>query len=179
MSTIERDSGASLKIPSVTVEDLHHFRSRHFHDISNLTTFNSSPNEPAWDASEEDHELGYYADGVRRTITDEQVAMFRHSEIQALLRERRQRQQLDEFSSARSDEQEDKTPDESPSRSKTLKRVAPESPGDVSHEHTRPTKRKRRKGLRKPSPDPGEEVTYRRLARELDERTDVAVELDY
>jgi hypothetical protein len=33
--------------------------------------------------------LGYYADGVKRTLTDEQIAMFRHSEIQTLLRERR------------------------------------------------------------------------------------------
>lgn len=33
--------------------------------------------------------LGYYQDGVKRTLTDEQIAIFRHSEIQALLRERR------------------------------------------------------------------------------------------
>ncbi|KAK0259901.1 hypothetical protein LTR91_000513 [Friedmanniomyces endolithicus] len=38
--------------------------------------------------SEEDG-LGYYADGTKRTLTDEQVAMFRHSEIEHLLRERR------------------------------------------------------------------------------------------
>ncbi|KUI70952.1 hypothetical protein VM1G_06016 [Cytospora mali] len=30
--------------------------------------------------------LGYYPDGVKRTLTDEQIAMFRHSEIQALLK---------------------------------------------------------------------------------------------
>ena len=42
-----------------------------------------------------DHEsgLGFYADGAERTLTDEQIAMFRHSEIQALLREKRQRQE--------------------------------------------------------------------------------------
>jgi len=38
---------------------------------------------------ENDDGLGYYADGVKRTLTDEQVAMFRHSEIQAILRKRR------------------------------------------------------------------------------------------
>jgi len=37
----------------------------------------------------EDDGLGYYNDGVKRTLTDEQIAIFRHSEIQALLRERR------------------------------------------------------------------------------------------
>jgi hypothetical protein len=36
--------------------------------------------------------LGYYADGAKRTLTDDQVAIFRHSEIQTCLRERRQRQ---------------------------------------------------------------------------------------
>ena len=37
---------------------------------------------------EEDDNLGYYHDGVKRTLTDEQVAMFRHSEIYAILRAR-------------------------------------------------------------------------------------------
>lgn len=35
---------------------------------------------------EEDDGLGYYPDGVKRTLTDEQIAMFRHSELQALQR---------------------------------------------------------------------------------------------
>lgn len=38
---------------------------------------------------EEDDGLGYYPDGTKRTLTDEQIAMFRHSEIQAILRKRR------------------------------------------------------------------------------------------
>jgi hypothetical protein len=37
--------------------------------------------------------LGYYPDGVKRTLTDEQIAIFRHSEIQTLLRERRKRRE--------------------------------------------------------------------------------------
>ena len=36
----------------------------------------------------EDDGLGYYEDGVKRTLTDEQISIFRHSEIQALLRAR-------------------------------------------------------------------------------------------
>lgn len=32
--------------------------------------------------------MGYYPDGVKRTLTDEQIRIFRHSEIHALLRER-------------------------------------------------------------------------------------------
>lgn len=41
----------------------------------------------------EDDELGYYPDGVKRTLTDDQIAMFRHSEIYAILRERQVRQE--------------------------------------------------------------------------------------
>ena len=36
----------------------------------------------------EDDDLGYYPDGVKRTLTDDQIAMFRHSEIYSILRER-------------------------------------------------------------------------------------------
>ena len=36
----------------------------------------------------EDDNLGYYPDGVKRTLTDDQIAMFRHSEIYSIVRER-------------------------------------------------------------------------------------------
>ncbi|ORY55485.1 uncharacterized protein BCR38DRAFT_452417 [Pseudomassariella vexata] len=36
---------------------------------------------------QEDDGLGYYPDGVKRTLTDEQIAIFRHSELEALRRE--------------------------------------------------------------------------------------------
>ena len=42
------------------------------------------------------NDLGYYEDGVRRTLTDEQIAMFRHSEIQRLLTERRRKKEVEE-----------------------------------------------------------------------------------
>lgn len=45
--------------------------------------------EEYFEGEEEDDGLGYYADGVKRTLTDEQIAIFRHSEIETLLRERR------------------------------------------------------------------------------------------
>lgn len=37
---------------------------------------------------EEEDILGYYVDGVKRTLTDEQIALFRHTEIQKLKRDR-------------------------------------------------------------------------------------------
>ena len=46
-----------------------------------------------------DDGLGFYPDGVKRTLTDEQIAMFRHSEIYALLRERRMMEENQDASS--------------------------------------------------------------------------------
>ena len=37
---------------------------------------------------EDEDDLGYYHNGVKRTLTDEQIAMFRHSEIYAIVRQR-------------------------------------------------------------------------------------------
>lgn len=45
--------------------------------------------EEDWQDDDEDDGLGYYPDGVKRKLTDEQIAIFRHSEVQTLLRERR------------------------------------------------------------------------------------------
>ncbi|KAK5698303.1 hypothetical protein LTR97_007264 [Elasticomyces elasticus] len=47
-------------------------------------------------ASQED-DLGHYEDGTKRTLTDEQIAMFRNSEIQKLLRERRLRREEEDY----------------------------------------------------------------------------------
>lgn len=53
------------------------------------------PDQPLADL-EDANDLGYYEDGVRRTLTDEQIAMFRHSEIQRLLAERRRKKGIEE-----------------------------------------------------------------------------------
>ena len=47
-------------------------------------------------AGNDNDELGYYEDGVKRTLTDEQIKMFRHSEIQRLLSERQASKEKDE-----------------------------------------------------------------------------------
>jgi hypothetical protein len=38
---------------------------------------------------DDDKKLGWYHDGAKRTLTDEQIAMFRHSEIHRLLQQRK------------------------------------------------------------------------------------------
>ncbi|KAG9255951.1 uncharacterized protein F5Z01DRAFT_634920 [Emericellopsis atlantica] len=42
--------------------------------------------EDDW-AEEEQDDLGYYNDGVKRTLTDAQIEMFRHSELKTLRRQ--------------------------------------------------------------------------------------------
>lgn len=53
------------------------------------------------DGQEEEDDLGYYADGVKRTLTDEQIAIFRHSEIQSILRQRRHAEEAKEMEDSR------------------------------------------------------------------------------
>ncbi|OHW90724.1 hypothetical protein CSPAE12_10651 [Colletotrichum incanum] len=87
--------------PNVSNDDLMAFFGTHFSDAA-LQTFkadffnpnhqsdaaNAGPSvEEDGEAFEEDDGLGYYSDGVKRTLTDEQIAMFRHSELEALKRE--------------------------------------------------------------------------------------------
>jgi hypothetical protein len=47
---------------------------------------NDADHQYCYYEEEEDDGLGYYPDGVKRTLTDEQIAIFRHSELEALRR---------------------------------------------------------------------------------------------
>ncbi|KAK7713477.1 hypothetical protein SLS64_004727 [Diaporthe eres] len=90
-------------IPHVTEADLYSFQKTHFGEASTIafTTDFLNPDkakqdpeiqhyegddEAYYEDDEDDDGLGYYPDGVKRTLTDEQIAMFRHSETQALQR---------------------------------------------------------------------------------------------
>lgn len=46
----------------------------------------SAHSEQECDEWEEEDDLGYYEDGVKRTLTDEQIEIFRHSELRDLQR---------------------------------------------------------------------------------------------
>ncbi|KAL1967199.1 hypothetical protein VTN77DRAFT_3490 [Rasamsonia byssochlamydoides] len=82
---------AQLQIPTVTIEDLLEFQAKHFpqDEPCPAPDYSFAPPDDGL-AEEEDFDdgLGYYPDGVKRTLTDEQIKIFRHSEIHALLRER-------------------------------------------------------------------------------------------
>ncbi|KAL1603584.1 hypothetical protein SLS60_005172 [Paraconiothyrium brasiliense] len=87
-----------LQIPSVSVDDLRQFHSKHFPNASipkhHLYGIHEEGQEQAYDDGGDG--LGYYDDGVKRTLTDEEIAIFRHSEIQRILLERRRRKEAGE-----------------------------------------------------------------------------------
>ena len=78
-------------------DDLLTFHTRHFQKypdreihtaaLSYAHGYSSHEAQHMFDDQEDDG-LGYYEDGVKRTLTDEQIAMFRHSEVQRLSRDR-------------------------------------------------------------------------------------------
>ncbi|KAL1879544.1 hypothetical protein Plec18167_004001 [Paecilomyces lecythidis] len=81
-----------LQAPSISLDDLQAFHTRHFPGQGHPNPPNFSHDQTQLVESEyyeeEDDFLGYYPDGVKRTLTNEQIRIFRHSEIHAILRER-------------------------------------------------------------------------------------------
>ncbi|EMD63227.1 hypothetical protein GGP41_005239 [Bipolaris sorokiniana] len=96
----------ALQIPTVTVDDLLAFHAQHFPHASTpeyiLYGVNHEPEAAEEYYDEDDDGLGYYPDGTKRTLTEEQIAMFRHSEIQAILRKRRLEKENGESSDCKS-----------------------------------------------------------------------------
>ena len=117
-------------------EDLNNFHFRSFNsnapqrffpasaDRHDITTLHSAPSWPtnvpddpddshlpqddeAWEhGGGHDDGLGYYADGAKRHLTDEQVAMFRHSEVYAIVRAREVEQERIALELGSSDQEE-------------------------------------------------------------------------
>ena len=58
-----------------------------------------------------DDGLGWYENGVKRTLTDEQIEMFRHSELEQLKRERRLKAENEEIEEEDDDDDEYEPPE--------------------------------------------------------------------
>ena len=121
--------------------------------------------------------LGYYDDGVKRTLTNDQVAMFRHSETQAILREIRQEREP-RTSLVESSITKDGNPlglkDNVTERSRLLWVDA-----SVTRRRYKKHKGDHKKGVNSPWRDTEDGWTPRRQARELDDNKDIVVNLDY
>ena len=76
-------------------EDLQAFHAAHFpgHPPTQI--------QPSTEADAEEDDLGYYPDGVKRTLTDEQIQIFRHTEIHELIRARQLEQDAAEYEDRR------------------------------------------------------------------------------
>ncbi|KAI5284597.1 hypothetical protein KEM54_001208 [Ascosphaera aggregata] len=82
---------APFEVPGISLEDLWDFHARHFPVYTPASDFVKSVDyHDREEVAEEEYDdgLGYYADGAKRTLTDEQIHMFRHSEIQRALRKK-------------------------------------------------------------------------------------------
>ncbi|KAI7974185.1 hypothetical protein EIK77_000131 [Talaromyces pinophilus] len=86
-------------------EDLQKFQANHFFEATTTPASAAQPGlvENEEESYYEEEDLGYYKDGAKRTLTDEQIEIFRHSEIHTLLRER---ERLREDAEEQSDHEE-------------------------------------------------------------------------
>ncbi|KAK8225964.1 hypothetical protein HDK77DRAFT_79251 [Phyllosticta capitalensis] len=93
-----------MKVPAVTVDDMCDFHAKHFpnapvpgdffshqqaHPDSAKCVAEKKPMKEEIVGKEEpepqhDDDLGYYPDGVKRTLTDDEISVFRHSEVHRL-----------------------------------------------------------------------------------------------
>ncbi|KAI1761245.1 hypothetical protein GGR53DRAFT_469536 [Hypoxylon sp. FL1150] len=98
MSASLQTPGGFFQVPEVSQADIASFHDAHFShaalqlfDAQFLHPENIQDDDHNYEEyeeyyEEEDDGLGYYPDGVKRTLTDEQIAIFRHSEIESLRR---------------------------------------------------------------------------------------------
>lgn len=174
--------GSEFRVPTVTQDDLKAFQARNF--PSNAKSHDDH-HRAGESIDEDDDGLGYYPDGIKRTLTDEQIAMFRHSEIYALYRERQIREENLE---AGFDVQPDKPawgassaiPTKAASASEGRNQVGSEVDSDDEEEYARFLEAEKRKAdvikMRKKRKmshangydNRGRPATHRRIARELD-----------
>lgn len=187
------------------------FHQRHFPnaplpaELQRAIAEENRPEDEVEDEGEDDG-LGYYPDGTKRSLTDEQIAIFRHSEIQELIK---QRDRLQDSANLRQSEVNEpdgvtNTPlitleDLEKDREINMSNADSKRNNLTKNERSKKRRfRKREKNLRKSQGgalvnmktneeryDPfdyisdGEQRTHRRKAREADEVQTEAIELDY
>lgn len=155
------------------------FHDKHFASLSAGTSNRQHDAHVDHEEKYGDDDLGYYPDGVKRTLTDDQIAMFRHSEIQTLLRERRRKRENSEGDGETSHD----------ASTDTIKPVGdtrpPATADDTVRQRSASTSGSQGVGKRKwqrfiePSELNPEHLTHRRIARELDEQKASSIDLAY
>ena len=69
------------------------FQAKHFPGHKIPTQYEAIYSEEDVFEGADDDGLGYYPDGVKRTLTEEQIRIFRHSEVHSLLRQKHLREE--------------------------------------------------------------------------------------
>jgi Protein of unknown function (DUF3807) len=170
-------------------DDLTEFHSKHFGGA-----LPNKPVEEPWEGEGDDDGLGYYEDGTKRTLTDEQIAIFRHSEIQDLIK-RCARAKLERDEAAEGDDVDilngaDATAEKAGSPvgdvgSKSERRAAAAKSGQEPSKlpASKPRSGKRKRGPKRRIPDEfkgeGDDKTFRRVCREMDTSKDEVIVLEY
>lgn len=157
--------------------DLRLFHDKHFSSLSAGASNRQLDAQVNIEDNDGDDGLGHYPDGVKRTLTDDQIAMFRHSEIQTLLRERRRRRESPEGETSHDASTESIQPvgDIRP----------PATADDTVRQRSASTSGSQGVGKRKwqrfidSSETNPEHLTHRRIARELDEQKASSIDLSY
>ncbi|QUC18466.1 uncharacterized protein UV8b_02707 [Ustilaginoidea virens] len=102
-----------------------------------------------WAEEEDDDDLGYYDDGVKRTLTDEQVEMFRHSELREL---------------AKNQERASTIKSRGTDRIASGEEAHPSTPDQTAHSstgHTKKKKKKKGKGAKRVAKEPKPDLRKR------------------
>ena len=148
-----------------------------------------SENEEDVTYFEDDDGLGYYPDGVKRTLTDEQIAMFRHSEIYSLFRKKQIQDEaadvdenvqsgsldvesISKKSPTKIEQELDSVPSEDNDEDEYLKFLVEEGKqmeADRKHLEAEHKTKKRKFGQFNGSKSHDRAPTHRRIARELDD----------
>ncbi|KAI9701663.1 MAG: hypothetical protein M1820_006434 [Bogoriella megaspora] len=221
-----------MKLPTITDDDLEAFQATRFSYRASATSstaagipagpiltpemvfaigppfgakFTWSTEGPKHSEYEADDGLGYYSDGVKRTLSDADIDFCRQSEIQILLRERRKRREAGSSASVSPSRLARHQPDELSDTGHHADNVMSGERGSDSenedkastpNEDSQPTtsqrtitryewKKLRRKRKQKQREweerqrENRENPTLRRLAREMDEQEGSEVDLDY
>ncbi|VUC37762.1 unnamed protein product [Clonostachys rosea] len=100
---LNHSNPTAIEIPAVSSDDFAAFFQEHFAeeavsqfgveflDSNGAHAFANPELLGGWEEDVQD-DLGYYEDGVKRTLTDEQIEIFRHSELQELRRQRKKQE---------------------------------------------------------------------------------------
>lgn len=130
-------------------DDLQSFHLSHFHapdPSSGLAVTSAQDNnidDSTYHESLYEDDLGYYPDGAKRTLTDDQIRIFRHSEIQTLLRARRLAREQAEEEKEKKERSMSRAEERANNKRKAQIQTQNEEGQRNSEQHARPSKHAR------------------------------------